>query len=182
LMRVPNMDTWHMSDLATNSYGQGISMTPLQVAAAYAALANDGVMMRPHVVSEVRWADGVQQREPVALRQVVSPQVADEVARMMADAMEMGMENAVVAGYRFAGKSGTAGVPRDGEYDHRLSTPSFVGFGPLPEPRFVILVKLEEVVGDALGVEVAAPIFREMATYLLDYYRVPAAQPVAEAN
>ncbi|MGI6379526.1 MAG: peptidoglycan D,D-transpeptidase FtsI family protein [Anaerolineae bacterium] len=182
LMRVPNMDTWHMSDLATNSYGQGISMTPLQVAVAYAALANDGVMMRPHLVAEVRWPDGVQRREPAVLRRVLSPQVADQVGEIMAEAMELGMENAMVAGYRFAGKSGTAGVPRDGEYDHRLATPSFVGFGPLPEPRFVILVKLEEVVGDALGLEVAAPIFREMATYLLDYYRVPASQPLAEAG
>lgn len=182
LMRVPHMDAWHMSDLATNSYGQGISTTPLQVAVAYGALANHGVMMRPYVVQEVRWPDQVQRREPTALRQVVRPEVADEVARMMADAVELGMEKAVIPGYRFAAKSGTAGVPRDGVYDQRLATPSFVGFGPLPEPRFVILVKLEEVEGEALGVEVAAPVFREMAMYLLDYYGVPSGQLPAEVG
>jgi len=182
LMRVPHMDTWHMSDLATNSYGQGISTTPLQIAVAYGALANDGVMMRPFVVSEVRWPDEVRRREPTALREVVRPEIADAVAEMMADAVDLAMEDAVIAGHRFAAKSGTAGVPRDGTYDNRLATPSFVGFGPLPEPRFVILVKLEEVEGEALGMEVAAPVFREMAMYLLRYYGVPSERLLAEAG
>ncbi len=182
LMRVPHMDTWHMSDLAANSYGQGISVTPLQVAVAYGALANHGVMMRPYVVSEVRWPDQVQRREPTVLREVVRPEVADAVAEMMAAALDLTMDAPSIAGHRFAANSGTAGVPRDGTHDNQLAKPSFVGFGPLPDSRFVILVKLEGVEGEALGMEVAAPIFREMATYLLNYYGVPSMRLVAEAR
>jgi len=168
VMRVPGNRYWHISDLGANSYGQGISATPLQVAVAYAALANDGVLMRPFVVSEKRYADHVERTEPVRVRQVVSTEVARQITTMLADAMELGMRRAHVPGYRIAGKSGTAGIGERG-YEGNEAIVSFVGYGPLPDPRFVVLVKLDKPEQGRWGIEVAGPAFREMMAYLFDY-------------
>lgn len=173
IMRVPGDTDWHMSDLATNSFGQGISVTPLQVAAAYAAIANDGVLMRPYVVSEIRGDDTTEVKEPFRVRRVIPSDTAQEITRLMADAVELGMKEAVLTGYRLAGKSGTAGIPDQEGYQSRHIIASFVGFGPVPDPRFVILVKLDRPREGYWGVEVAAPEFRRMAKFLVDYYGIP---------
>lgn len=173
IMRVPGSRYWHMSDLGTNSFGQGISVTPIQVVAAYGALANDGVLMRPHVVAEVHDGDKVERREPIAVRRVISSEVARQMVEIMADATEMGMEPATVPGYRLAGKSGTAGIPDDEGYENENIIASFVGFGPVPDPRFVILVRFDKPQKGEWGLEVAAPAFAEMAAFLIDYYGIP---------
>jgi cell division protein FtsI/penicillin-binding protein 2 len=180
IMRVPTDLNWHMSDLGTNSYGQGIAVTPLQITMAYAAIANDGVLMRPYVVSEVRQEGSVEVREPSAVRRVLSSEVAQQMTEMMADAVEMGMQKAMVPGYRMAGKSGTAGIPDAEGYKNRFVIASFVGFGPVPDPRFVILVKYEKPQEGYWGVDVAAPTFARMAEFLLDYYGIPPTQGLAE--
>ncbi|MCD6518411.1 MAG: penicillin-binding protein 2, partial [Anaerolineae bacterium] len=108
LMRVPGDSLWHISDLGTNSFGQGIAVTPLQVVAAYAAIANDGVLMRPYIVSEICYGDHTERKQPFRVRRVISEQVAQEITQMMVDAVEIGMRKAVLPGYKFAGKSGTA--------------------------------------------------------------------------
>ncbi|MHB1294310.1 MAG: peptidoglycan D,D-transpeptidase FtsI family protein [Anaerolineae bacterium] len=172
IMRVPGNEYWHMSDLGANSFGQGISTTPLQVAAAYGALANDGVLMRPHIVAETRDENGTHVQEPVRVRQVISAGVSREITKMMTDAMEIGMQEAQVAGYRFAGKSGTSSVPERGSYQNTDVIASFVGFGPMPEPRFVILVKFDRPVEGYWGTEIAAPVFQKMAEYLVNYYGI----------
>jgi cell division protein FtsI/penicillin-binding protein 2 len=173
IMRVPGDAYWHMSDLGTNSYGQGISVTPLQVVAAYGALANDGVLMRPYVVSQVRHADHVEYHDPFRARRVVSEEVAHQITDMMVDAVETGMKEAVVPGYRMAGKSGTAGVPDQQGYENDDVIASFVGYGPLPDPQFVILVRFDQPREGYWGLEVAAPEFRTMAKFLIDYYGIP---------
>lgn len=178
-MRVPGNRYWHISDLATNSYGQGIAATPLQVAAAYGALANDGLLMRPYVVQEIRYADRVERKEPFRVRQVISPEVAEQVSTMLADAVELGMPNAYLPGYRIAGKSGTAGIGEVG-YGGIETIVSFAGYGPLPDPRFVVLVKVEKPEQGRWSEEVAAPAFREMMDYLLDYYAIPPAEVGAQ--
>lgn len=177
IMRVPGDPDWHMSDLATNSFGQGISVTPLQVAAAYAAIANDGVLMRPYVVSEIRGDGTTEVREPFRVRRVIPSEVAQQITRMMADAVELGMKKAVLPGYRLAGKSGTAGIPDQEGYQSRHIVASFVGFGPITDPRFVILVKFDKPREGYWGVDVAAPDFRRMAKFLVDYYGLPPARP-----
>lgn len=174
VMRVPGNQYWHMSDLGANSYGQGLSATPLQVAAAFGALANRGVLMRPYIVAEERYPDRTEVRRPFPVRQVVSPAVAEQVSTMLADAVEMGMQKAAVPGYRLAGKSGTAGIGEEG-YVSGDAIVSFVGYGPLPDPRFVILAKFDKPEQGRWGVEVAAPAFQQMAKYLIDYYGIPPA-------
>jgi len=169
IMRVPGNSTWHPSDLGANSYGQGLAATPLQVAAAYGALANGGILMRPYIVSEIRSQEGTEESNPFAVRRVISPASADQITAMMADAVEMGMQKAMVSGYRMAGKSGTAGIGEEG-YVGDDTIVSFVGYGPLPDPQFVILVKVDRPLSGQWGLDVAAPAFREMAEYLIDYY------------
>jgi len=169
IMRVPGGRQWHMSDLGTNAFGQGVSVTPIQVVAAYGALANDGVLMRPYVVAEVRDGEDVQRREPFAVRRVISSEVAQQLMTIMADATEMGMQEAAVPGYRVAGKSGTAGIPDREGYENQDIIASYVGFGPVPDPRFVILVRFDKPQTGEWGMEVAAPAFAEMAQFLIDY-------------
>ncbi|GAI84268.1 unnamed protein product, partial [marine sediment metagenome] len=176
IMRVPGNRYWHMSDMGTNAFGQGISVTPLQVVAAYGAIANDGVLMRPHLVSEIHDGDKGEVRKPFRVRRVVSTEVARQVTELMADAVELGMEQAIVPGYRLAGKSGTSNIAGPGGYERTDIIATFAGFGPVPNPRFVILVKYDRPqVGD-WGLEVAAPTFRNMAKFLLDYYVIPPAR------
>lgn len=175
IMRVPGDPHWHMSDLGTNSFGQGVSVTPLQVVAAYGAIANEGVLMRPYVVREICRGDRVEAREPFRVCRVVSAQVAQETTKLMADSMELGMKEAIQKGYRLAGKSGTSGIPDQQGYRNPDIIASFVGFGPVPHPRFVILVRFDKPREGYWGTEVAAPTFRMMAKYLLDYYAIPPA-------
>lgn len=173
VMRVPGDPYWHMSDLGRNAYGQGMSVTPLQVAAAYGALANDGILMRPYVVAEVRQGEVVTTTRPLAMRQVVSPDVAQQMTRLLTDAVALGMRPAMVAGYQVAGKSGTAGVPDAAGYDNDEVVASFVGYGPIPNPRFVILVKLDKPREGRWGLEVAAPEFARLFAFLMDYAGIP---------
>jgi cell division protein FtsI/penicillin-binding protein 2 len=173
IMRVPGSAYWHMSDLGTNSFGQGIAATPLQVAAAYAAIANGGVLMRPYIVSELRDGDTVTRRQPVRVRRVISAEAAEQITKLTADALQMGLEKATLPGYRLAGKSGTAEIAYREGYQPKDVVASFVGFGPLPNPRFVILVKYDKPREGYWGGEVAAPEFRKMAEFLLDYYGIP---------
>ncbi len=172
VMRVPGNKYWSMSDLGANAYGQGLSATPLQVAAAYGALANHGVLMRPYIVAETRYADRTEVRRPAPVRRVVSAAVADELTEMLGAAVELGMPSAAVPGYRLAGKSGTAGIGEE-SYAGADTIVSFVGYGPLPDPQFVILARFDKPTQGRWSEEVAAPAFAEMAKYLIDYYGIP---------
>lgn len=191
IMYVPGDAVWHKSNLATNSFGQGISTTPLQVVAAFGAIANDGILMRPYVVERViapaRGEDDPEVQAEIALlrigpkqiRRVISSEAAGQITELSADAVDLGMKVAVPPGYRVAGKSGTAGVPTQAGYQGRDVIASFVGFGPLPDPRFVVLIKLDKPTKGVWGVEIAAPAFRDMMQYLVDYYGIAPATPVA---
>jgi cell division protein FtsI/penicillin-binding protein 2 len=173
VMRVPGEPLWHISDLGTNSFGQGISVTPLQMAAAYGALANNGVLMRPYLLSEMRQGGQTKVHEPFRVRSVVSAETARQTTELMVNALELGLKKATIPGYRMAGKSGTSGIPdQEGGYQGRDVIASFVGFGPVPNPRFVILVKYDKPQDGYWGGDVAAPEFREMAKFLLDYYGI----------
>jgi cell division protein FtsI/penicillin-binding protein 2 len=171
-MRMPGNPYWSMADLATNSFGQGMTATPLQVMAAYGAIANGGLLMKPHIVAEVRDGQTVRVQQPTVVRRVISPQTSQQVTQLMIDALEVGLKKVTLPGYRLAGKSGTAGIPDISGYENKDVVASFVGFGPAPDPRFVILVKYERPREGYWGGDVAAPAFRELAKYLLDYYGI----------
>lgn len=178
-LRLPGDEDWHEADLATNSFGQGVAVTPIQLITAVAAVANHGVMMQPHVVGEtVR--EGVHHpvtprpvRDP-PLGQVISAQAADQLKEMLAQAVEREVKLAQVPGYRIAGKTGTAQIARPGGfYDPDKTIASFVGFFPVDEPRVIILVKLDEPTSSPWGSLTAAPVFKTLAERLAVLLEIP---------
>lgn len=164
--------------LATQSFGQGMSATTLQIAAAYGALANQGVLMKPYLVAKVVDPDGVVllENKPTAVRRVVSAGVAKSVVSMLETVVEKGGTGtkARLDEYRVAGKTGTAQkadpIAR-GYSDKRLS--SFAGIVPAEDPRAVILVVIDEPSVDKYGGDVAAPAFKEIALQLMPHVGAP---------
>lgn len=177
LVKTPKNRDWSLSDLGTNSFGQGLAVTPIQMANATAVIANGGMLMRPYIVEARIKGDRVQLSEPVMVRQVLRPEVAAEMAQMMADITEMGNSKAAVPGYRVAGKSGTAQIPdlQNGGYIRDATIVTFVGFAPADAPRFVILVKMDRPDPNInqWASHTAAPVFSRIAARLLDYLNVP---------
>lgn len=162
---------------ATGSYGQGITVTVLQLAAAYAAVANDGVLMKPYIVDEVRHADGtVEKRAPKSIRRVVSERASELLSGMLVAVVEKGHgTRAGVPGYWIAGKTGTAQIPRQdgGGYEVGQTIGSFAGFGPVDDPKFAMVVRVDRPEGVQFAESTAAPLFGDIAKFLLDYYQVP---------
>lgn len=172
-LRTPQSHTWYQADLATNSFGQGMATTPLQLTTAVAAIANDGVLMRPRVVDRI--VDGetvVRQTHPTAIRRVVSEKTAQETTELMVSVVEGEVVQAIVPGYTVAGKTGTAQIPVSGGYDPEDTIASFVGFAPADDPQFVMLVKLDRP-NQHRGSWTAAPLFQEIAVELLQLLEVP---------
>lgn len=163
---------------ATQSFGQGISATALQVAAGYAALANDGVLMKPYLLSKVVDADGLVllENKPTQVRRVVSAKTAKAVVSMLETVVETGgtAPRARMDEYRVAGKTGTAQkvdpIAR-GYSDKRIA--SFVGMVPAEDPRAVILVVIDEPKTDVYGGLVAAPAFKEIALQMMPHVGAP---------
>ena len=162
---------------ATASFGQGITVTPLQLTAAFGAIANRGRLMKPYIVQEVRYADGRKQiTTPATIKQTISAETATTLAAMMVQVVEGGHgKRAGVSGYYVAGKTGTAQVPyadRAG-YDPSKTIGTFAGFAPVDKPRFVMAVRINEPKDVVFAESSAAPVFGELAKFLLEYYQVP---------
>jgi cell division protein FtsI (penicillin-binding protein 3) len=173
-LREPGDWRWHESDLATNSFGQGLAITPLQMVTAVAAIANDGVMMKPYVVAEKTDPDGQKMRaKPVEVGAAVSPETAETVAQMMVETVERGIPKAQVPGYRIAGKTGTAQVPTPFGYDEQKTIASFVGFAPVDDPQIAVLIRLDEPTSSQWGSETAAPSFARLATQMFRVLEIP---------
>lgn len=170
----PDKD-WHEIDVDTASFGQGIAVTPIQMVRAVGALANGGVMMEPHVVKAIEDDQGnVTQVRPVEKRRVVSARTASLITEMMVAAVDKGEAKfAKPAGYRIAGKTGTAQIPVAGHYDATKTIASFVGYAPADKPRFVMLVTLREPSTSQWGSETAAPLFFAIARDLFTYWGIP---------
>lgn len=173
-LRVPGERLWHESDLATNGFGQGLAVTPLQMITAVAAIANDGVLMQPYVVAEKVYVDGhSEQRQPVSVGWAVSPETAHLVVEMMAQTVKEGVERAQVPGYRIAGKTGTAQMPTPFGYDEDKTIASFVGFAPVDDPQVIVLVRLDEPTSSEWGSQTAAPSFARLARRLFVLLEIP---------
>lgn len=163
-------------DAATASFGQGLAVTPLQMVMSYAAIANGGVLMKPHIVKEIIKPDGSRvSTPPQELRRVISAEAANTVSAMLAEVVEKGHSKlAGVSGYYVGGKTGTAQIPSPkGGYLESQYIHTFVGFAPVDKPRFVMLVKLDKPKGFKFAESTAAPIFGDIADFLLKYYQVP---------
>ncbi|MDQ2985016.1 MAG: penicillin-binding protein 2 [Actinomycetota bacterium] len=162
---------WSGSSIGNVPIGQGIAVTPMQVASAYATVANGGVWIQPHLVDHV--GGGV--RKPAPRRVVITPLVAAQVRAMLQNVVAEGTgTEAAIPGYTVAGKTGTAAKPdpRGGYSDSRYVA-SFVGFVPATRPRLVVLVAVDEPRGAIWGGVVAAPAFQQIAKFNLQYLEVP---------
>lgn len=162
---------------ATASYGQGITVTPLQMINAFNVLANRGNLMQPYIIKELRYNDRVvESYYPKTIRQnVVSPTTASQISAMLVNVVDS--EHAVgarVPGYYVAGKSGTAQVASIGakKYDANITIHSFVGFAPASKPKFTLLVKLDNPKTAQYSEGTAIPLFGEIAQFLIQYYKI----------
>jgi cell division protein FtsI/penicillin-binding protein 2 len=169
-----DFENWHDANLGTNSFGQGLAVTPIQMATAVATVANDGIRLRPHIVGRCIAPDGsVIVSQPVVEAQPISPNTAQQLSEMMVRVVEEGAPGARVEGYRVAGKTGTAQIPVPGGYDKQRTIASFVGFGPVPDPQFVILIKLDRPKTSIWAVDTAAPAFSRLASRLFVVLDIP---------
>jgi cell division protein FtsI/penicillin-binding protein 2 len=160
----------------TAAFGQGLSVTPIQFASAVAAIANRGRMMKPHFVEKIAYSDGrVDGIQPQEARSVISKEASLDATRMLVSVVQNGHgKRAAVPGYLVAGKTGTAQVPKagGGGYEDNQHIGSFAGYAPAYDPKFAMLVKLDNPKNVDWAESSAAPTFGEMAKFLLDYYNV----------
>ena len=165
---------WYPVDVGTASFGQGVSVSPLQLAMAYAAIANGGTLYRPYVVASRRDADGEHRTAPVAVSHVVTPDTAATVRGMLLSAVDNGIaHNAAISGFSIAGKTGTAQIASpDGSYVDDVYVSSFSGFFPADDPRYVVLVVLEKPDSRLLGTLTATDAFKGVAQDILRYARI----------
>jgi cell division protein FtsI/penicillin-binding protein 2 len=167
--------TWSDMQLANVAFGQGIAVTPLQLAAAYATIANDGVYHRPRIVWGDR-NDQTQALEPDASddgRRVISAGTAHELQMMLREVVDHGTgKNAQLDGYSAGGKTGTAQIAEHHGYGKKFVA-SFIGMAPMNNPKFVILVAITDPKGGHFGAEVSAPVFKQIAEEALLDRRVP---------
>jgi cell division protein FtsI (penicillin-binding protein 3) len=175
---VPDLLDWTDITRTTVSYGQGISMTPLQMAAVYATVANDGMSVQPRLVRGTTGPDGRLDEPPrEETRRVLSEGTASVLTRMLASVVSTGTGGAAeIPGYQVAGKTGTARKLVEGRYVRRYMA-SFVGFLPASDPRVVITVSIDEP-QTVYGGVAAAPVFSEIARHVIQRLAIPAAPPV----
>ncbi len=170
---VLDLDRYSGSSMGNLPIGQGVAVTPMQLASGYAAIANGGVLRPPHVVAAV---DGEEAPTPRGER-VISPQTAAQVRTMLKGVLAPGgtAPEAAIDGYPLAGKTGTANkIDEDtGEYSRSRYIASFAGFAPADEPELLITVMVDEPNGAIYGAEVAAPAFQEIAAFALPYLKIP---------
>jgi cell division protein FtsI/penicillin-binding protein 2 len=174
---VPPLAKWSGSTIGTLPIGHGIAITPVQMAAAYGTVANDGVWLRPHLVDRL----GSKREGASAGRRILTPGVARQVLRMMEDVVIEGTgQEAKVPGYKVAGKTGTAAKPDpSGGYSTSRYIASFVGIVPATNPRLVILVTVDEPAAAIWGGVVAAPAFQQIAGFDLQYLEIPPDDPAS---
>jgi len=164
---------WRDVNRATISFGQGISTTPIQIAQAYAVLANKGELVKPRILDKIVEPDGEEKAiESAQPEEVIKEEDAEKIKQILISVVENGHgKKARVEGYKIAGKTGTAQIPKaDGGYEEVQHIGSFAGFAPADDPRFVMLVKFDKPQNVEWAESSAAPIFGEIADWLLNSY------------
>jgi len=178
--QIHDFSDWNEIQTATSGFGQGITVTPMQLITAVSTIANRGRLVRPYIV-QTKVQEGVSyDQEPQTIKQVISQDVAEEVTRMMVNVVERSEGRpGRVTGYHIAGKTGTAQMSEEGEagYSDDVFVVSFVGFAPADAPKFIVLVKMKlttQTIADLRwGSMAAAPVFRLIAEELFKYYQMP---------
>ena len=176
---------WSQIDLATNAFGQGIAITPIQMAVAMSTIANGGIMMRPHVVQKVvDPASGkvVSETRPHIVRQAISRDASATMLQMLFRSAENGeTRGTLVPGFQAAGKTGTASIPTGGVYSEDETIASFVGAVPANDPQVVILVKIDRPRLEPWGSLVAKPVFAMVGQEVSRYLRLARTEPIPPA-
>jgi len=168
---VSSLDEYSGSTIGNLPIGQGLGVTPMQMIAGYAAIANGGMLRPPQLVERV----GDEAVHEPRGRRVISPLVAEQVRTMLEGVLEAGgtASEVSVPGYSLAGKTGTAQVAEDGAYSETKYIASFIGFAPAQDPRLLVAVVVDEPQGEIYGGSVAAPAFGQIAAFALPYLGVP---------
>lgn len=174
LSTINSRKQWYPVDIATSAFGQGISITPIELLDGFAAIANDGVRMQPRVVDKVILDDGQKIAiPPKELSRPISSKTAKVMTEILVNAVNKGEASfARLKGYRIAGKTGTASIPVAGHYDPSQTIASFIGFAPADNPKFVMLVIFNRPTSSIYGAETAAPTFFGIAQHILAYYGI----------
>lgn len=161
-------------DAATASFGQGLSVTSLQMVMAYQAIANKGIMMKPYIVQAIIRDGKREETIPKQLRQVVSAKTAATISAMLVNVVEVGhSKRAYIDGYYIGGKTGTAQVAIPGGYSTDKYTHTFIGIAPIDDPAFVMLTKIDTPKDVEFAEGSALPLWTEIADFMLKYYQVP---------
>jgi len=164
-------------EYANASFGQGISATPIQVVTAFSAIANQGKMVKPHLVKKIIYPDGKEKEtQTEILDEVISPETAARVSAMMVSVTKNGYgKKADIDGYLIATKTGTAQIPNpQGKgYLSGSTIQSFVGFAPAFDPQFLILLKLDRPQGAQFAESSLGPVFHDLTQYLFSYFGIP---------
>lgn len=175
--KFPPSSKWAESELVTHAFGQGIAVTPIQLITAVSAIANRGILMKPHIVENTREPDGkITEVEPEQVRRVITEKTAATLTAMMVSAVDNGVaKKAGVAGYRIAGKTGTAqtyklGKPLTGP---GTTITDFIGFAPAKDPKFVIVVKIDRPRSTIWSEGTSAPLAGQIMQFLFKYYNIP---------
>jgi cell division protein FtsI (penicillin-binding protein 3) len=168
---VPALDEYSGSTMGNLPIGQGLAVTPMQMIAGYAAIANGGILRPPQLVEKIG-------DEPVSEprgHRVISPTVAEQVRTMLEGVLAPGgtASEVSVPGYTLAGKTGTAQVAENGTYSETKFVASFIGFAPAQDPRLLVAVTVDQPQGEIYGGSVAAPAFGKIAAFALPYLGVP---------
>jgi cell division protein FtsI/penicillin-binding protein 2 len=176
---------WSQTDVVTNAYGQGIAVTPIQMAVAMSTIANGGIMMRPHVVQKVidsATGQVVSETRPQIVRQAISRDASAAMLQMLFRSAENGeTRGTLVPGFQAAGKTGTASIPTNGVYSEDETIASFVGAVPANDPQFVILVKIDRPRVEPWGSLVAKPVFAMVGQEVSRYLRLARTEPIPPA-
>lgn len=173
-LKLPGDGDWYEADLGTNSFGQGITATPVQMLMAISAVANNqGNVMVPHVVHSVINQGRQFEIAPQVAGTPISAKTAKTLSNMLSVSLEQEASDALIEGYRVAGKTGTAEIATEFGYTSNLTNASFVGWGPVDDPRFLVYVWLQKPTASPWGSIVAAPVFSEVVNRLVVLMDIP---------
>ncbi|MEJ2597649.1 MAG: penicillin-binding protein 2 [Anaerolineales bacterium] len=172
-LKSPGDSDWYDADLGTNAFGQGVSVTPLQLAAAISAVANDGKEMTPHVVRSIISKGYQYDIQPTVMARPIKAKTAQTLSAMLATSLVGESSDALVPGYNLAGKTGTAEIPTPFGYTSNQTNASFVGWGPVDDPQFLVYIWLEKPTISPWGSEVAAPVFSKVVQKLVVLLNIP---------
>jgi cell division protein FtsI/penicillin-binding protein 2 len=172
-LKVPGDTDWYNVDLGTNAFGQGVTITPLQMLMSASAIANGGKMVTPHVLFSML-RDGHQYNVP---SQYAGSPIKAETAKTLTDMLTVSLEgessSALVPGYRVAGKTGTAQIPTEYGYNESQTNASFIGWGPVDDPQFMIYVWIQKPTTSIWSSETAAPVFSQVAEQTVILLNIP---------